>query len=495
MRMFGVGMRRGWLAIPVLFAVLLTTVSGAFAEEEAVENLRKQGKLFAKIVKETSPAVVAIAVEGEVEVSGGGGGLPPGFTPPPGLPEEFFDRFFGQPRQRRDGGTRIVRGAGSGFIISPEGYILTNHHVVGEADRIEVKLLDGRTFEAERVGSDPLTDVAVIRIDATDLPVIALGNSEAVEVGEWVLAIGNPFELAHTVTAGIVSAKGRSGVGIIRQGHTSGYEDFIQTDAAINPGNSGGPLVNLAGEAIGINTAIASRSGGNIGIGFAIPMNMARDIYQRLRETGHVTRGFIGILLRPLSSELATEFGVENAEGVLVERVMEETPAEAAGLQRGDVIVGLNGRPITDADLFRYEVASMAPGTEIDLTIIRRGEEKSLSLTLGTLPDAESESGRPVMSEGSGRYGITIETLTPETAAKLGYDDNRGVLIRSVEQGSPASREGLRKGMRILEAEHAEVNSVDEFRNVLRKMEEGKNLLLYVEPPSGMGGYVVVRPK
>jgi serine protease Do len=488
-------MARGWIGITVLCAMLLAVAVPAAAEQEAVESLRKQGRLFAQIAKEASPAVVAIAVEGEVEVPAAGGGLPESFELPPGMPEELFERFFGRPRQRRGGDKRIVRGAGSGFIISDDGYILTNHHVVGEADRIEVNLLDGRSFEAERVGSDPLTDVAVIKIDAADLPAIPLGDSEAVEVGEWVLAIGNPFELAHTVTAGIVSAKGRSGVGILRSGKIGGYEDFIQTDAAINPGNSGGPLVNLDGEAIGMNTAIASRTGGNIGIGFAIPMNMARDIYERIRETGQVTRGFIGIMLRPLSEDLAREFGVEDAEGVLVERVMEETPAEEAGLQRGDVITGLNGEPITDADLFRYEVASMPPGTEIDLTVVRRGDEMTLPLTLGTLPDAETGESASAMSEDTGRYGITIGTLDAETAAGLGFPDDRGVLIRSVEQGSPAWREGLRKGMRILEAEQTEVNSVADFRRVLRGMEEGKNLLLYVEPPSGMGGYIVVKPK
>ena len=333
-------------------AACLTLVMVAYPAQgqgSAAESLRMMGKTFASVAKRVSPAVVFVKVEKVVESQPNvqffapfGGDNPFG--------DDFLQRFFGtpspqeQPRQFRQiprQHQRIV-GQGSGFIISPDGYIMTNNHVVGDADKVTVKLEDGREFIAKTVGTDPHTDVALIKIDAKNLPVLALGNSDALEVGEWVLAIGNPFGLSHTLTAGIVSAKGRSSLGL------ADYENFIQTDAAINPGNSGGPLVDLNDKAVGMNTAIFSQSGGYMGIGFAIPINMAKAIKDQLIKTGSVTRGYLGIVIQDLTPELAKSFGLDDHNGILVAEVTENSPAEKAGLRQGDVIVEFNGKAVEE---------------------------------------------------------------------------------------------------------------------------------------------------
>jgi serine protease Do len=296
--------------------------------------------------------------------------------------DEFFRRFFG-PRLPERGQPRKYRqtGQGSGFIVSKDGYILTNHHVVGDADRITVTLSDGREFTAKTVGTDPKSDVAVIKIEADNLPILPLGDSDALEVGEWVMAVGNPFGLSHTITVGVVSAKGRSTVGI------TDYEDFIQTDAAINPGNSGGPLINLTGEVVGIITAIFSRSGGYMGIGFAIPVNMAKAIQKQLVETGKVIRGSLGVNVQNLSKELAESFGLDSTDGVLIAGVTKDSPADKAGLRRGDVIVEFNGRNIENVGQFRNLVALTIPGTKIKLVLIRGGKRSDLAVKLGRIPE------------------------------------------------------------------------------------------------------------
>ncbi|MFQ5902242.1 MAG: Do family serine endopeptidase, partial [Candidatus Binatia bacterium] len=318
----------------------------ANAQKKAIENLRETGKAFAAVARKISPAVVFIKVEKTVT-----GGSP--FSPSMPFGDEFFRHFFGEPfpyrqppRQRQ----RIV-GQGSGFIISSDGYIVTNNHVVGDADKVIVGLIDGREFTAKTIGTDPHTDVAVIKIEAKYLPVLPLGDSDALEVGEWVLAIGNPFGLSHTLTAGIVSAKGRSSIGI------TDYEDFIQTDAAINPGNSGGPLINLEGRAVGINTAIFSQTGGYMGIGFAIPINMAKSIRDQLIKHGSVTRGYLGIMIQDITPALAKTFGLDTTKGVLISEVTKGSPAGMAGLARGDVIVEFNGHPVEKVGPFHNEVA------------------------------------------------------------------------------------------------------------------------------------------
>jgi len=272
------------------------------------------------------------------------------------------------------------RGQGSGFIISKDGYILINNHVVGDADLIKVKLSDGREFKAKVIGTDPQSDVAVIKIDATNLPVLRLGDSDKLEVGEWVIAIGNPFGLSQTVTVGVVSAKGRSRIGI------NDYEDFIQTDAAINPGNSGGPLVNIHGEAVGMNTAIFSRSGGYMGIGFAIPINMAKAIKDQLLKKGKVTRGWLGVVIQDIDEELAKSFGLEKTEGVLIAEVSEGSPAEKAGLKQGDIILRLNGKKVDDLGELRNKIALTAPGTKVKLEVLRENKRRTIQVTIGEQP-------------------------------------------------------------------------------------------------------------
>ena len=323
------------MGIAFLMVILISLPNLVHAQEKALENLKDTGKAFASVAREASPAVVFIKVEKTVTTS-------PSMGP---FNDDFFKRYFGepapgQPQNPSPQQKHMLQGQGSGFIISSDGYILTNNHVVGDADKVLVKLLDGREFTAKTIGTDPPTDVAVIKIDAKNLPILPLGDSGKLEVGEWVLALGNPFGLSHTLTAGIISALGRSRIGI------ADYEDFIQTDAAINPGNSGGPLINLEGQAIGINTAIFSQSGGYMGIGFAIPINLVKEINNQLIEHGSVTRGYLGVTAQELTPELVQSFGLKDEKGALVAQVTPDSPAQKAGLKQGDMIVKFNGEPI-----------------------------------------------------------------------------------------------------------------------------------------------------
>ncbi|MDM7915861.1 MAG: Do family serine endopeptidase, partial [Candidatus Eisenbacteria bacterium] len=331
-----------------------------------------QSKAFVHIAKQVLPSVVTITSERTVQVTG---------MPGPGGGFRFFGddffRFFNTPE-------RVPQtGSGSGVIISPDGYVLTNNHVVREADQIRVTLEDGRTFDAEMVGTDPKSDVAVIRIKADDLVPARLGNSDELEVGEWVLAVGNPFQLSSTVTAGIVSAVGRSNIGL------ADYEDFIQTDAAINPGNSGGALVNLDGEVVGINTAIATRSGANEGVGFAIPINMASRIKDSLIHEGKVVRGWLGVNIQNLNESTAEIFGLDRPQGALVSQVVPGSPAADAGLRVRDVITEIDGRPVKDVEDLQLQVVDRAPGTRVKLTVQREGRDRTVEVKLGEL-EAES---------------------------------------------------------------------------------------------------------
>ncbi|RME01180.1 MAG: DegQ family serine endoprotease [Deltaproteobacteria bacterium] len=460
--------RWGWAAAFFLLFVVASTAEGG---NPALESLRETGKAFSLIAKQVSPAVVFIQVEQEVSY---GGRIP--FNNPFDLfNDEFFRRFFGD-RFPYHGGPRGRKyrqmGQGSGFIVSADGYILTNHHVVGEADKIIVKLYDDREFEAKRIGTDPQTDVAVIKIEGENLPVLPLGDSDALEVGEWVLAVGNPFGLSHTLTAGIVSAKGRSNVGIVD------YEDFIQTDAAINPGNSGGPLVNLEGKAVGINSAIFTRSGGYMGIGFAIPINMAKKIQEQLIEHGSVTRGFLGVVIQDLTPELRKTFDLEDVEGILVADVSEDSPAEKAGIERGDVILECDGEPVKDVASFRNRIGLTLPGTKVTLKILRNGKQKTIRVTIGRL------SGSMAAAAGSSkildRLGLSVQDLTPELRRELGYDKEEGVLVSEVEPGSPAALAGLQRGHLILEVNRKEVRNVEEFERALERAANRKTILFLV---------------
>ncbi len=397
----------------------------------------------------------------------------------PDVPDELLRRFFGDDfekffeHQSPHGGFSN-EGLGSGVIISENGFVLTNNHVVRRANEVTVTLTDGRDFEAKVIGTDEKTDLAVLKIEATDLQPAPLGNSDAVEVGQWVLAIGSPFNYHQTVTAGIVSAKGRA-VGV------ADYEDFIQTDAAINPGNSGGPLVNLHGEVIGINTAIASRSGGFNGLGFSIPSNMVHTIYDAIVKHGHVQRGKLGVLIQELDKGLSQSFGFDSTDGVLVGDVLPNSPAHEAGLQQGDIIVSLNEKNVKGLRKLRNAIAATAPGTPIQLGVFREGRHLNVEVTLVKLEDQivpeELEEKSPEELDLSEELGLNVETLSEEQADKLNID-MEGVLINSVQPGSIADRVQLRRGNVILSVGNTRVHTSDDFRAAMAKgnLEQGVRL-------------------
>jgi len=458
-----------WLVAAALGSAVLLGSSPA-ARGENGDLLETMGKGFTRVAHEATPAVVFISVEKSVQF---GGMDPHGFNDPYGFfGDEFLYRFFGRgyspPRRFRQSGQ------GSGFIISKDGYILTNNHVVGDSDEILVRLHDGREFKAKLIGSDPHSEVAVIKIDGDDLPVLPLGNSEDLEIGEWVLAIGNPFGLSATLTAGVVSAKGRSGMGI------ADYENFIQTDAAINPGNSGGPLLNTRGEAVGINTAIFSRSGGYMGIGFAIPINMARDIQQQLVEKGRVDRGFIGIVIQDMDGRLASSFGMDRPSGIIVVQVTPGSAGEKAGLAAGDVILKLNGRDVTATAAFRNEVANMAPGTDIRLDILRDDQTLTKEVTIGRLDSEETTAFSPQDEFDTRELGISVDDLTPDIAQRFGYENVGGVIITEVQADSIAERAGLQPGHVITSVNRKPVANLSEFRQAIQAGGEGRSVLLLV---------------
>ncbi|MCC6488324.1 MAG: DegQ family serine endoprotease [Candidatus Hydrogenedentes bacterium] len=457
---------------------------------ESIATLNNLSDAFVKISADSSAAVVSIRVKKDFNAGprpiGNGQGL---------SPEDFFERFFGPgfrgyggPDSPAPGGVPVPYGEGTGFVLSEDGYVVTNHHVIDGADEVEVRLPDGREFDAEVVGTDPQTEVALIKVDASGLPTLKLGDSNNVRVGEWVVAIGSPFGLSHTVTAGIVSARGRSEVGIVD------YADFIQTDAAINPGNSGGPLLNLRGEVVGMNTAILSRSGGNMGIGFAIPINMVQYIVDQLRTDGKVSRGFLGIGIQNLTPELADWFKVPERQGVLIASVEPDSPAASAGLQRDDVIVALDGNPVTDAGSFRSHVATTKPGNNAELTIVRNGERITKPVTVGMLEGqqgAAAATGRP--ETGGGKLGISLQNLTDDVAQRLGYTGKSGVLIADVMPNSAAAMAGLEPGMLILEVNRKPVRNVEEFKSALAEGDSARGTLLLVSNGDGTR-YVNVKP-
>lgn len=444
--------------------------SPAMAQDAGLESLRESGKAFRSVAKQVSPAVVFIQVEKAVEQPSMGSN-PFGEHP---FSDEFFKRFFGQPNSKQAPQRKQKRqsmGQGSGFIISADGYIMTNNHVVGDADKVTVRLLDGREFVATTIGTDPPTDVALIKIDADgQLPFLKLGNSDKMEVGDWVLAFGNPFGLSHSLTAGIVSAKGRSGIGL------TDYENFIQTDAAINPGNSGGPLVNLDSEVIGMNTAIFSRSGGYMGIGFAIPINMVKNIREQLVEHGRVTRGRLGVYIQELTQDLAESFDIKQTKGILVAQVIEDSPAEKAGLKQGDVILKLNGKRVDKVAKFRNTVALTRPGSEIELTVLRNGKKKEVKATIGSLET--DDQGKPISVDKLPKLGMSLQKLSEELAEQFGYQEAKGVLVTGVEADSIAERAGIKRGDLIEEVNRTEVSEPTQVKKLIKESDKKRILLL-----------------
>ncbi|MFN2354200.1 MAG: DegQ family serine endoprotease [Desulfopila sp.] len=460
------------LVLAVVFFLTSVGSMSALAAESETEILQKTSRAFTSVVKKATPAVVHVRVEKTV------GAKNYNFQGEEFFNNPFFKRFFGpefrrqmpqQPQKRKQ------RGQGSGFIISQDGYILTNNHVVADADSITVTLSDNTRKEAELIGSDPQSDVALIKIDnGNDLPVLPLGDSDALDVGEWVIAIGNPFGLNQTVTVGVVSAKGRSRVGI------NEYENFIQTDAAINPGNSGGPMLNINGEVVGINSALFSRTGGYMGIGFAIPINMVKTINDQLKKHGEVVRGWLGVAIQDVDEDLATSFNLEKAHGILVSEVQKDSPADEAGLKQGDIIVELNGIKMQDVNDLRNRIALIIPDAEAELTVIRNGREKTIDVTIGEQPDDFGRATQPA-GDFSEDFGLSFQELTAELAEQLGYEGETGVVVGDVEPDSPAASAGLKPGHLIQEVNRQRVENLEDVKAVIKQSGNSKRLLLRVK--------------
>lgn len=429
-------------------------------------QIMETSRAFSEIVSTVSPAVVNISTTKVFKRD-----TEPLFEDPL---FDFFKPFhdFRMPKKWKE------QSLGSGVIVSSDGYIITNNHVVEKSDEIKVTLLDKRMFKGKIVGADPKTDIAIVKIDATTLPTIPWGNSENLQVGEFVLAIGNPYGLSHTVTMGIISAVGRANVGI------ADYEDFIQTDAAINPGNSGGPLVNIKGELIGINTAIFSRTGGYQGIGFAVPTNMVRPLMSQLIQKGKIIRGWLGVTIQEMTPEISQKFGLEKSKGALVSDVAKGSPAEKAGILRGDIILEFNGREVKDVSSLRNMVAQSKVGSDVSIKVLRSGKEYNAKLVIAELPREVAEvapNQMPEESEMGALTGLTVMGLTKEIARQLGFSkDEKGVVVVKVEPASPADEAGIKKGDIIKEIDRKQVNNHDDFNRIASTTKRSETVLLFV---------------
>ena len=437
---------------------------------------------YADVVKVVAPAVVTVRADGKAKVS------PTDFQLPN---DDFFRRFFGDQfdgRQPRQGRMPRQHAVGSGVIVSGDGYILTNNHVIDSADEVTVELTDGRTLSAKVVGTDKPSDLALLKVNDSNLHPLALGNSDAVEVGDVVLAVGNPLNLGQTVTMGIISAKGRS----TRVG--DGYEDFLQTDAPINHGNSGGALVNTKGELVGINSQILSPSDGNIGIGFAIPANMARHVMDELRTSGKVTRARLGVYVQPVTSEMAASLGLKQVNGAIVSQVESGSAAERAGIKQGDVILSFNGQPVHDTNTLRNRVADTKPGTNANVVIMRDGSEKTLTVKLD-----EAQANRTARDDGEpdagdkSALGVSVAPLTPELAAQLRTPKNaHGLVVRDVNPDGRAADAGIQTGDVIEQVNRQPVQSVDDLKAALRR--SGDKPVLLLVNRQGNETFITVKP-
>ena len=452
------GLALGYL-LPTIAAQSNWLPSAAAANLAAMEN---RPPSFAAIAKRTMPIVVNISTTAQRTPRGTSGDPI----------DEFFNRFFGE-SQPRDNSQRSL---GSGILISKDGEILTSYHVVKNADAIKVKLADQSEYEARLVGKDDRTDLALIKVRKTNvpLPFARLGTSSQLDVGDWVMAIGNPFGLEHTVTAGIVSAKGR----VIGAGP---YDNFIQTDASINPGNSGGPLINAVGEVVGVNSAIFSQSGGNVGIGFAIPIDLAKKIADQLRKSGKVVRGWLGIRAQAVSPQVASLSGLSHFAGEIqtVTEVTENSPAAEAGIRVGDVIVEFNGKPLSKNPDLRTMIADTAPGQKTTLKIVREKLERIASVRIGELPD-DSDAGQQIEVRDP-ELGLRVQRITPETSRRLGLSSIKGVLVLEVQAGSPAEQVGVEPADVIREVNQKPVNNVKDFERAVRQGRRGERILLLVQ--------------
>jgi serine protease Do len=463
-----------WLTALTVFASTVTIGSITASTINPGANtgaslLEQTSKAFTQIAKKAMPTTVFIKAEIQSEQNQ--------FQQLDPFQDDFFRRFFGgeNPFGLPQQPPQIQTASGSGFIVRPDGYIVTNNHVVKDATKITVLLNDGREFSATIKGTDPRTDLAVLKIEEKNLPYLEFGNSDEVQVGEWVIAIGNPFGLEASLTVGVVSAKGRQDLGI------ASFEDFIQTDAAINPGNSGGALLNLQSEVVGVNTAILSRSGGYMGIGLSIPSKMAQSVVDQIIDGGAVRRAYMGIVLQPVDKELANVAGLEKQEGILIAEVIKDSPAHKAGLQQGDIILSYNEKPAKNVAKFRNDIALMAPSTEIKLKIIRNHKPMHVSLALG-LQAEDSVATAEIIQ----KLGLEIESITAEMAAKIGVPaGTEGVVITKVKPGSVAALAQLRPGCVITSAgvnwnNQKKIKNLAEFDEVMKDLGPAKTLILIV---------------
>jgi serine protease Do len=476
------------LKTSILLLLFTTQLSALAADPDSIAALRQMGKAFSSIAEKASPAVIGLSTNKTVDQD-----IQSYYESPFG--NDPFEYFFGPrfPRQRSPRSPQrkpqqFQTALGSGFIISPDGYILTNNHMVEGADKATVELADGRKLTAEITGTDPDSDIAVIKIDADNLPYLELADSDTLEVGEWVLAIGNPLGFSHTVTAGIVSAKGRS-VGLAT------IENFIQTDAAINRGNSGGPLLNLEGKVVGMNTAIYGATG-NIGIGFAIPINMAKHAYKQIREGGSVARGYLGIWFKDLDPEYATALELDkDTKGAVITDVIEDSAADKAGLKPYDIVIEFEGQPVEKSNDFLNRVAMLNPDTKVDLVVLRDGKRKPFIVTLGKRPpEAEIRGNLP--AETTEELGFSVTNLTEELASQLGYEGDSGVVVREVVPGSQAEQAGIVPGVLIKEVNRQRVHNTKEFNEEIKKAQKkGRALLLIRQEDSSILALIIFSDK
>ena len=493
---------KGALIIP-LFLILVGLVGGLILASHlgwtpfgqakvevpphVTEQLAQTGQAFTEIARVVTPTVVNISTTRVVK-SPGGEPLTPFFNDP------FFKDFFGDEffRQFRIPKERREQSLGSGVIVTQDGYIVTNNHVIEKATEIKVVLSDKKEFKGKVIGVDPKTDIAVIKIDAKELPTIPWGDSDKLQVGEYVLAVGNPFGLTNTVTMGIISAVGRANVGVAE------YEDFIQTDAAINPGNSGGALVNIKGELIGINTAIFSRSGGYQGIGFAVPANMVKTVMESLVKEGKVIRGWLGVSIQDITPDLAKQFGIKDFKGALVGDVVEGSPAHKAGIKRGDVIIEYNGKAVDNVSHLRNMVAQTPIGTKSKLKLIRDKKEQEVEVTIGELPKemerAEGPSEEQLEGENIALQGLTVQDLTPEIAQEMGLPKGiKGAVIAGIESGTLAEEEGLREGDVIQEINREPIKGLKDYNRIVSKLKRDEVVLLLINR-GGRTLFVTISP-
>ena len=477
-----IGVLVGW-TIPSPSLQAASPIPGIAASAPAPQAPARGAALargsYADLVAEVSPAVVTIQSERVVRTS----------SQTPFDDDPFFSQFFGQGQRGRIPQRPREEGAlGSGVIVSGDGYILTNHHVIDGADHIRVELTDRRTFEAKVIGSDAPSDLALLKIAATGLHSLRLGDSDKIRVGDVVLAVGNPLGVGQTVTMGIISAKGRStGIG------DGNFEDFLQTDAPINQGNSGGALVNTEGELVGINSQILSPSGGNIGIGFAIPARMADNVMQQLVKTGTVRRGQLGVTVQGVNWDLARSLGLQSVEGALVTSVQPDSPAQKAGIQRGDVILSYNGATVSDNNALRNRVASTAPGSRATVEVLRDGKRETLNATLGELSAPKRASNDREGDSEHGKYGLAVQPLTPDVARELGVKNTSGLVVSDVTPGSPASEAGIRSGDVIEQVNRRPVRSVSELQDALK--DSGNRPALVLLNRQGGDFYVALNAK